>query len=186
MAKLIYVMNTSLDGYTEDEHGSFGFGTRDEELNSYINEVTSPVGTFLYGRRMYEAMVFWEADYAAHDLPPYMQPWVKQWQAAEKIVYSTTLAEPRSARTRIERAFDPEAVRQLKAASARDLTISGPTLAAHALRAGLVDEIQMFVWPAVIGGGIRFFPNGVHAELERIEARPFRNGVVAMRYAIRG
>ena len=185
MAKLIYIMNTSLDGYVEDAHGDFGWGAPDEEVNTYINELSLPVGTYLYGRRMYEAMVFWEAEYANHDLPQFSLDWARQWQAAEKIVYSRTLAEPGSARTRIERSFDPDAVRRLKAEAERDMTVNGPELAAHALRAGLVDELQMIVRPVVVGGGKRFFPDGVRLDLERIEARAFGNGVVGLRYAVR-
>ena len=115
MAKLIYLMHTSLDGYVEDEHGGIGWNAPDADLNSYINELASSFGAYLYGRRMYEAMVYWETAYAAHDLPQFLLDWARQWQAAEKIVYSRTLAEPRSARTRIEREFDPDAVRRLKA-----------------------------------------------------------------------
>ena len=110
MAKLIYWMNTSLDGYVEDEHGGFGWTGPDEEVNAYINELSSSVGTYLYGRKMYEAMVYWETEYAVHDLPQFGLDWARQWQAAEKIVYSRTLAEPRSARTRIEREFDPDVI----------------------------------------------------------------------------
>ena len=140
MAKLIYIMNTSLDCYVEDEHGGFGWSAPDEEVNSYINELASSVGTYLYGRRMYEAMVYWETAYAAHDQPQFLLDWARQWQATEKIVYSKTLPEPRSARTRIEREFDPDAVRRLKADAEHDITVNGPEIAAHALRAGLVDE----------------------------------------------
>ena len=186
MAKLIYSMLTSLDGYVEDEHGGFGWAVPDEEVNSYINELTSSFGTFLYGRRMYEAMVYWETAYAAHDQPQFLLDWARQWQAAEKIVYSRTLAEPRSARTRIEREFDPDAVRRLKADAEHDITVNGPELAAHALRAGLVDEFQMIVCPVVVGGGKRFFPDGVRSDLELVEERAFRKGVVALRYAVRG
>ena len=186
MAKLIYIMNTSLDGYVEDAHGDFGWTGPDEEVNSYINQLASPVGTYLYGRRMYDAMVYWEAAYAEHDLPQFLLDWARPWQAAEKIVYSKTLAEPRSARTRIVREFDPEAVQQLKAEAEKDITVNGPELAAHALRAGLVDELQMIVHPVVVGGGKRFFPDGVRFDLELVEARAFRNGVAALRYTVRG
>lgn len=186
MAKLLYLMNTSLDGYVEDEQGSLSFGAPDAEVNAYINQLSSSCGTYLYGRKMYEAMVFWETEYAAHDLPQFLLDWAKQWQAVEKIVYSRTLAEPRTARTRIEREFDPVAVRRLKDDATHDMTINGPELAAHALRAGLVDEIQMFVWPAVVGGGKRFFPHGLRLNLDLVEERAFHNGAVALRYAVRG
>ena len=186
MAKLIYTMLTSLDGYVEDAHGSIGWTAPDEEVNSYINELASSVGTYLYGRRMYEAMEYWETAYAAHDHPQFLLDWARQWQATEKIAYSRTLAEPRSARTRIEREFDPDAVRRLKADAVHDITVNGPELAAHALRAGLVDEFQMFVCPVVLGGGKRFFPDGVRSDLELVEERAFRKGVVALRYTVRG
>ena len=185
MAKLIYIMHTSLDGYVEDAQGGIGWTAPDEEENSYINELTSSVGAFLYGRRIYEAMVYWETAYRAHDHPQFHHDFARLWQAAEKVVYSRTLAEPRSARTRIEREFDPDAVRRLKADAERDITVSGPELAAHALRAGLVDELQMFVCPVVVGGGKRFFPAGVQSKLELVEERAFRNSVVALRYAVR-
>ncbi|HEY2783942.1 MAG TPA: dihydrofolate reductase family protein [Fimbriiglobus sp.] len=185
MAKLIYLMNTSLDGYVEDGNGSIGWAGPDEQVISYISELASSVGTYLYGRRMYEALAYWESAYLVHDHPPFLLDWAKQWQAAEKIVYSTTLAGPQTARTRIERAFDPDAVRQLKASAKRDITVNGPGLAAHALRAGLVDEFQMIVWPVVVGSGKRFFPDGVRSDLELIEERAFRNGVVGLRYAVR-
>ena len=184
MSKLIYLMQTSLDGYVEDEHGSIGWSAPDDDLNSYINERTSSYGTYLYGRKMYESMVYWETEYAAHDLPQYLSDWARQWQAAEKIVYSKTLVESCSARTRIERDFDPEAVRLFKAEAESDITVSGANLAAHAINAGLVDEFQMYVCPVVLGAGKRFFPNEVRSELTLIEERKFRNGVVVLRYAV--
>jgi len=186
MAKLIYVMHTSLDGYVEDAQGSFAWSTPNEEVNGYINNLTSSVGTYLYGRKMYDAMVYWETEYAAHALPQFLLDWAKQWQATEKIVYSRSLDESRTARTRIEREFNPDAIRLLKTHAVRDLTVNGSDLAAHALRAGLVDEIQMLVCPVVVGGGKRFFPDGLRLNLELIEARAFSNGLVAMRYAVRG
>jgi dihydrofolate reductase len=137
MARLIYSMLTSLDGYTEDAQGRFGWGApEDEAVHSYINELVSSFGTYLYGRRMYETMVYWETAHTVPDQPQFVLDFARQWQAADKIVYSRTLAAPRSARTRIEREFDADAVRRLKASSARDLTVDGPGLAAHALRAG--------------------------------------------------
>lgn len=185
MAKLIYLMNTSLDTYVEDEHGNFGWIAPNEEWNSYINDVCSSCGTFLYGRRMYEAMVYWETEYAAHNHQEFHLDFARQWQAAEKIVYSRTLAEPRSVRTRIEREFDTDEVRRLKGNAERDITIQGPQIAAQALRAGLVDEIQLFVLPVIVGGGKQFFPDGLRLDLELVEEQAFRNGVVAVRYAVR-
>ncbi len=158
----------------------------DEEVNSYINQLVSLVSTFLYGRRMYESMLYWETAHTVPDLPPFLRDWTRLWQAADKIVYSRTLADPRSVRTRIEREFDPDVVRQLKADASRDITVNGPELAAQALRAGLVDELQMIVFPVVVGGGKRFFPNGVRLDLELLEERRFRKGVVVLRYATRG
>ncbi|TAK14159.1 MAG: deaminase [Anaerolineae bacterium] len=186
MAKLIYSMILSLDGYTEDAHGDFDWGKPDDEgLHAYINELASSVGTYLCGRRMYETMVFWETAHTLPDLPPVMLDWARLWQAAEKVVYSRTLAEPRSARTRIEREFDPGAVRQLKARAERDLTVDGPELAAQALQAGLVDELQLIVFPVLVGGGKRFFPEGIRLDLDLIGERRFSTGVVVLHYAVR-
>jgi dihydrofolate reductase len=187
MGKLIYGMLQSLDGYTEDERGTFGWGApEDEAVHSYVNELASSVGTCLYGRRMYETMVYWETAHTIPDQPRFVLDWARQWRAAEKVVYSRTLAEPRSARTRIEREFDPDAVRRLKAGAEPDITVDGPELAAQAIRAGVVDEIQMIVCPVVVGGGKRFFPEGVRLDLELVEERRFGNGVVVLRYAVRG
>jgi dihydrofolate reductase len=185
MARLIYSMLMSLDGYTEDESGGFGWAAPpDGEVHSYVNELASSVGTYLYGRRMYETMVYWEtAD--TTDQPDVLAEWTRQWRAARKIVYSTTLAEPRSARTRIERTFDPDLVRRLKADGEGDIAVAGPELAGHAMRAGLVDEFHMIVCPVIIGGGTRFFPAGVRLDLELLEERGFGSGVTALRYAVR-
>ena len=158
MARLIYSMFTSLDGFVADERGAFGWGApADEAVHACVNELASSVGTYLYGRRMYETMVYWEGAHTPPDGVPVILEFARVWQRAEKVVYSKTLAEPRSARTRIERAFDPEAVRRLKADAVQDLTVDGPGLAAQALRAGLVDELQVIVCPVVVGGGKRFF-----------------------------
>jgi len=183
---LIYSMLMSVDGYVEDEHGRFDFAQPDEEVNVFINQITSSVGTYLYGRRIYESMVYWETAHTVPDLPQFLRDWTRQWLAAEKIVYSRTLTEPRSARTRIEREFDPDAVRRLKATAGHNITVNGPGLAAHALRAGLVDELQMYVCPAIVGGGKPFFPDGVRLNLELLDERHFRNGVVFLRYVVRG
>jgi dihydrofolate reductase len=185
MTKLIYSMLVSLDGYTEDENGDFGWGApEDADVHTYINELGASVGLYLYGRRMYETMVYWETADAIPNQLPFVLEWARQWKAAEKIVYSRTLAEPRSARTRIEREFDPEAVRRLKANADDDITVDGPDLAGQALRAGLVDEIQMIVCPIVVGGGKRFFPDGVRLKLDLLEERRFVNGVAVLRYAV--
>ena len=183
---LIYSMLMSVDGYVEDEHGRFDWAAPDEEVFSYINQLTSSVGTYLYGRRMYETMVYWETAHTVPNQPQVELDWARQWQAAEKIVYSRTLAEPRSVQTRIEREFDPDVVRRLKADVRHDIAVAGPELAAHALRAGLVDEIQIFICPALVGAGKRFFPDGVRLKLELVDEHPFRNGVVFLRYVVRG
>jgi dihydrofolate reductase len=186
MARLIYSMIMSLDGYVEDEHGDFGWGApEDEQVHAYINQLASPVGTYLYGRRMYETMVYWETAHTIPDQPQVELEWARQWQAAEKIVFSRTLAEPRSARTRIEREFDPNAIRRLKDGATHDLTVDGPELAAQAIRAGLVDEFQPIVCPVVVGGGKRFFPDGVRLNLDLVEQRRFGSGVVVLRYIVR-
>jgi dihydrofolate reductase len=186
MARLIYSMLMSLDGYTEDEQGSFGWGApEDEEVHTYVNELAASFGTYLYGRRMYETMVYWETAGADPAEPQFVRDWARQWRAAEKIVYSRTLSEPRSARTRIEREFEPDAVRRLKVVAEHDLTVDGPELAAHALKAGVVDELQMIVCPVIVGNGKRFFPDGVRLGLDLIEERRFRQGVVVLRYNVR-
>jgi dihydrofolate reductase len=185
-ARLIYSMIASLDGYTEDKDGQFGWGApEDEEVHAYVNELASSVGTYLYGRKMYEIMVYWETAHTVPNQPKVVLDWTRQWQAAEKIVYSKTLGEPSSQRTRIERAFDPDAVRQLKAEAEHDIAIAGPDLAAQAIGAGLVDDIQLIACPLIVGGGKRFFPEGVRLDLELIGERRFDNGVVVLRYAVR-
>ncbi|MDA0637215.1 dihydrofolate reductase family protein [Nonomuraea sp. MCN248] len=185
MGKLIYSMITSLDGYVSDANGDYGWGAPDEESHTFINEHMRSIGTYLYGRRMYETMVYWETAHTLPDQPPFILECAKVWQAADKVVYSTTLEEVSSGRTRIERSFDPESVRRLKAESGRDLSVDGPDLAAQAIAAGLVDEYQLFVGPAVVGGGHRFFPDGVRADLELLDERRFGNGVVYLRYGVK-
>src|ERR1700741_1684045 len=187
MGKLIYSMLLSLDNYVEDEQGRFGWGApEDEEGHSYINQLASSVGTYLYGGRMYETMVYWETAHTVPDQPQFVLEWARQWQAAEKIVYSRTLAEPRSVRTRIEREFDPDVVRRLKADVRHDITVDGPEIAAHALRGGLIAELQMILRPAVVGAGKRFFPDRVRRKLELVNERWVRHGVVVLRYTVRG
>ena len=173
----------SLDGYVEDASGGFGWAKPDEEVHSYINEITSSVGTFLYGRRMYETMVVWETAHTIPDQPKVVLDWARQWQAADKIVYSQTLIETQSARTRIEREFDPNAVRRLKAEAEHELAVSGPDLATHAVRAGLVDEFHVILFPVIVGDGKRFFPDRVRLDLELVAERGFGNGAVFLRYA---
>ena len=181
MAKLLYVMNASLDGYIADEDGKFDWGAPDEEYYAFINDLVRPVGTYLYGRQLYELMAVWETDPAAAAQSPGTREFAQIWQAADKVVYSRTLAAA-TTRTRIERDFDPEGVRHLKAAAERDLTVGGPTLGAQAITAGLVDEVHLLVWPVVVGGGKPFLPNRVRLQLELVDERRFGSGVVYLRY----
>jgi dihydrofolate reductase len=182
MAKLLYVMNASLDGYIADEDGKFDWGAPGEEYLAFINDLVRPVGTYLYGRRLYELMAVWETDPAAAAQSPAAREFAGLWQAADKLVYSRTLPAASTTRTRIERAFDPEAVRHLKAAAGRDLTVGGPDLGAQAITAGLVDEVHLFVWPVVVGGGKPFLPDRVRFQLELLDERRLGNGVVYLRY----
>jgi dihydrofolate reductase len=182
MAKLIYSAITSLDGYIADENGNFDWAAPDEEVHTFVNDLERPVGTYLYGRRMYEVMVAWETAHTFADQRPVMRDFAKLWQAADKVVYSRTLAAPSSARTRIERDFDAGAVRRLKASAGRDLSVGGPDLAAEAIRAGLVDEYHLFLVPLVVGGGNQALPNGVRVQLELLDERRFGGGVVYLRY----
>jgi dihydrofolate reductase len=184
MAKLIYSAITSLDGYVADENGKFDWGEPDEEVHTFVNDLQRPVGTYLYGRRLYEVMLAWETLDLA-DQPPFIQDFADIWRAADKIVYSKTLEAGSSARTRIERDFHVEAVRQMKAAAERDITVGGPDLAAQAFEAGLVDECQLFVAPVVVGGGKQSLPDKVRLELELLDERRFGNGMVHLRYRTR-
>jgi dihydrofolate reductase len=185
MARLIYSTIASLDGYIADENGNFDWAAPDEEVHSFVNDLERPVGTYLFGRRMYEIMVFWETVRAAAGQPPVMEDFAEIWQAADKIVYSRTLETVSSARTRIERDFDPEAVRQMKEAAERNLTVAGPELAAQAIKAGLVDEYQLFLTPIVVGGGKQSLPDNVRLELELVDERRFGSGVVYLHYRTR-
>jgi len=182
MAKLIYSAITSLDGYVADVNGNFDWAEPNEEVHTFIIDLERPVGTYLYGRRMYEVMVYWETANVVTDIPPFMEDFAKIWQAADKIVYSKTLTIVSSERTRIERDFDPEAVRQMKGVAGRDITVGGPDLAAQAMKAGLVDELQLFVTPIVVGGGKQSLPNSVLVKLELVDERRFGNGLVYLRY----
>jgi dihydrofolate reductase len=185
VAKLIYSAIASLDGYVADEEGNFDWAVPDEEVHAFINDLARPVGAYLYGRRLYETMVGWETDPTLADQSPVLRDFAEIWQAADKIVYSKTLEAVPTARTRIERDFDPEAVRQMKALAGRDLMVGGPELAAHAFRAGLVDECHLFVVPMVVGGGKRSLPDDVRMKLELLDERRFGNGMVYLKYRIR-
>jgi dihydrofolate reductase len=184
MAKLIYSAITSLDGYVADEEGNFDWAEPDEEVHTFINDLERTVGTRLLGRRLYEVMLNWETIALANQ-PPFIQDFAEIWKAADKIVYSRTLDTPSGARTRIEREFDPEAVRQLKASAGRDLTVGGPELAAHAFKAGLVDECHMFLAPVVVGRGTHSLPDNVRLELELLDERRFGSGMVHLHYRTR-
>jgi dihydrofolate reductase len=183
MAHLIYAAIASLDGFTADTNGDFDWAAPDEEVHAFVNDMERPVGTYLYGRRMYETMRFWETA-STDDEPAVMGDYARIWRAADKIVYSSTLDAVSTARTRLERTFDPEAVRLLKQSAERDLGIGGPGLAAHALRAGLVDECHLYLTPVVVGGGTRALPAGLRLGLELLDERRFGNGVVYLRYRV--
>jgi dihydrofolate reductase len=183
MAKLIYSAITSLDGYVADEDGNFDWAEPDEEMHTFVNELERPVGTYLYGRRMYEVMIDWET-MDLSEQPPFIRDYAEIWRAADKIVYSRTLETVSSARTRLERDFDPGSIRQLKALEGPDISVGGPDLAAHAIEAGLVDECHLFLTPIVVGGGKRSLPNNVRLKLELLDERRFGNGVVHLHYRI--
>jgi dihydrofolate reductase len=182
VAKLIYSAITSLDGYVADEDGNFDWAAPDEEVHRFVNELERPVGTYLYGRRMYDTMVYWETMQA--DQPPFAREYADIWQAADKIVYSKTLEAVSSAKTRIERDFDPEGVSRLKGSAARDLSVGGPELAAEAIRAGLVDELQLFVTPVVVGSGKPALPKHDRLRLDLLDMRRFGDGTVYLRYGL--
>jgi dihydrofolate reductase len=182
VAKLIYLAITSLDGYVADEHGNFDWAAPDEEVHTFINDLERPVGTYLYGRRLYEVMVAWETMDTVPDQPSVVRDYAAIWQAADKIVYSKTLETVSSARTRLERAFDPESVREMKASAGQDISVGGPDLAAQAIEAGLVDELHLFLTPIVVGGGKQSLPDNVRMKLELVDERRFGNGVVHLHY----
>jgi dihydrofolate reductase len=184
MGKLIYSVIASLDGFVEDASGRFDWAAPDDEVHAFVNDLERTVGTHLYGRRMYETMVFWESPPDLAEQPPAFQDYTAIWQAAEKVVYSRTLEEPRSSSTRIEREFDPEAVARLKGAAEHDLGIGGAELAAQAIAAGLVDEYQLFLVSVLVGHGKRALQaTDTRASLELLEQRRFGNGTVFLRYA---
>jgi dihydrofolate reductase len=183
VAKLVYITNTSLDGYTEDPDGGIDFGAPDEEYFTFINDLQRPVGTYLYGRRMYEAMVYWE-NASIVDQPPWIVDFTNMWRAAEKIVFSKTLASASSGRTILERDFNVEAIRRLKAEATRDLTVGGADLAAQAMAAGLVDECHLFFWPIVLGGGKRSLPVDARFDLALLNEERTGDGVAHLHYRV--
>ena len=184
MAKLIYVINLSLDGYIEDAHGSFNWTEPSDEVFAFITDLVRPVGTHLLGRRMYEMMAVWETEPGLAAQSELMADFANVWQAADKVVYSTTLDGVSTTNTRLERRFDPDSVREMKASAARDVAVAGPTLAAQAFHAGLVDECQLFVYPVLVGDGKPAFPSDAQIRLDLLEERRFGNGVVYLRYRI--
>jgi dihydrofolate reductase len=183
VARLIYSAITSLDGYIADADGNFDWAAPDVEVHAFVNDLERPIGTYLYGRRMYETMVAWETMPTDDDQPPVSRDYAQIWRAADKIVYSRTLPAVASARTRLERDLDVDAVRQLKASAARDISVGGPGLAAAAIAAGLVDELHLFLTPVVVGGGTAALPDGVRVELELLDEHRFAGGVVHLHYS---
>lgn len=182
MAKLIYSAFTSLDGYVADETGNFEWAELDEEVHALINDRERQNGTYLFGRKVYETMAVWETPEVIPNPTKGMLEYVPIWQAAEKIVYSTTLQRVSTAKTRLERKFDADAVRKLKAGATRNIGVGGPTLAAHAIRAGLVDEYHVLIAPVIAGGGNPYLPDKVRVKLELLDERKFANGLVYVRY----
>jgi dihydrofolate reductase len=185
MAKLIYSAIASLDGYIEDEQGNFDWAAPDEEVHRFVNELERPIGTYLYGRRMYETMLYWETVAINGDGSEASRDFAELWRAAEKVVYSRTLQTISSAKTRIEREFDPDAIRRLKESSPSDITIGGAELAGQALTEGLVDECHLLLGPILVGAGKRALPANVHAQLELLDEHRFRSGVVLLHYRVR-
>jgi dihydrofolate reductase len=185
MARLIYFAIGSLDGFVEDASGNFEWAAPDEEVHAFVNELERPIGTYLYGRRMYETMVFWETADPDGDGPAVARDFAAIWQAADKIVYSRTLERVSSARTRIERELDPDAIERMKRNAGSDLGIGGAELAGQAIAAGVVDELHLLVVPVLVGGGKRALPNDVRVQLELLDERRFQSGAVFLRYRAR-
>jgi dihydrofolate reductase len=184
MAKLIYVANVSLDGYIEDAHGSIEWTAPSDEVFAFITDLVRPVGTYLYGRRMYETMAVWETQPALAAQSELMADFANVWQAADKTVYSTTLHVASTANTRLEGRFDPNSLRDMKASADGDMTVGGPILAAHAFNAGLVDECQLFIHPVLVGQGKPAFPSAARIQLDLLDEHRFGNGVVNLHYRI--
>jgi dihydrofolate reductase len=184
MAKLIYSAITSLDGYIEDETGNFAWAAPDDEVFRFVNDLERPIGTYLYGRRMYETMVYWETAEGVGDQSPVESEYTEIWRAADKIVYSNSLETVSSARTGIERSFDPDAIRSMKASRDSDITVGGAELAAQAFESGLIDECQLFLTPVIVGGGKPALPSNVRLELNLLGERRFNNGVVFLHYGV--
>ncbi len=184
MAKLIYVANVSLDGFIEDEHGGFEWTEPDDEQFVFVTDLVRPVGTYIYGRRLYETMAVWETEPALAAQSELMADFAHVWQAADKIVYSTTLDAVSTGMSRLERNFDPDSVRKMKGTTSRDLMVGGANIAAHAFSAGLIDECHLFICPSVVGRGKPSLPSELRAKLELLDERRFDNGVVYVRHRI--
>jgi dihydrofolate reductase len=184
VAKLIYSAISSLDGYVADTDGNFDWSMPDEEVHRFVNDLERQIGTYLYGRRMYEVMRYWETAPTGNGEPSVGQEYAQIWNAADKIVYSMRLEQVSTANTRLEREFDPQAIREMKAAATRDISVGGPTLAADALRMGLVDECQLFLSPIIVGGGLPALPDNLLLGLELLDERRFGNGVIHLHYRI--
>jgi dihydrofolate reductase len=184
MGKLIYSPITSLDGFIEDEDGRFDWAAPDQEVHAFVNDLQRPIGTYLYGRRMYETMVFWETAATGDDQSAVFRDYTEVWRGAEKVVFSRTLEMASSARTRIEATFDPEMIRQTKESAGSDLAIGGAELAAQAFRANLIDECHLFLNPIVVGGGKQALPSKVRARLDLLDEGRFGNGVVHLHYRV--
>jgi dihydrofolate reductase len=185
MAKLIFSAITSLDGYIEDEAGTFDWAAPDDEVHSFLNDLERPIGTYLYGRRMYETMLYWETADVHRAESPVAWDWMQLWRAADKVVYSRSLETVSSERSRIERDFEPSAIQAMKNTQERDITIGGPDLAAQAFRAGLVDQCQLLLTPVLVGGGKPALPRKVRLDLDLVTERRFDSGVVFLDYRVR-
>jgi dihydrofolate reductase len=185
MATLVYATQTSLDGYINDEQGKFDWARPDEEVHTFFNDLERQLGTYLYGRRMYETMRYWQDPPDLSEQADYIRDYADVWQGSDKVVYSRTLESASTPRTRLESEFDPDAVREMKEAADADLGIGGPMLAAEALRAGLVDQLDQVVYPVIVGGGTHWLPDGLRLDLQLLEERRFAGGAVHLRYAPR-
>ena len=185
MAKLIYVTNVSLDGFIEDDQGAFDWTEPDDQQFAFITDLVRPIGTWLYGRRLYEAMAVWETDPTLASQSALLADFAHVWQAGDKVVYSTTLDAVSTAKSRLERCFDPDVVREMKATAGRDLTVGGANLAAQAFREGLIDECHLFISPVILGRGKASLPGDLRIELELLDERPFDNGIVYVRHRIK-
>ena len=184
MGRLVVANITSLDLYVNDVHGDFRWAEPDAELHAFVNDLERPIGTYLYGRRLYETMAVWDTMDTASE-PPEMDDYAQQWRAADKVVYSSSLDATTTARTRLERTFDADAVRTLVRDAEHDVSVGGPTLAAHAFAAGLVDDVHLFLHPVIVGGGTRALPDGVRIDLELVDEHRFTSGVVHLHHRVR-